>query len=81
MTASIRYEEPAPKVARIWLVRPETRNAQDDDISVIVLAAEGPHFSSGHDLRERDTLTPLREHDTVGTWCGFGRAGSEAQMA
>jgi enoyl-CoA hydratase len=96
--ASIRYEEPAPKVARIWLARPETRNAQDthllydlndaidraaqdDDISVIILAAEGPHFSSGHDLRERDTLAPMREHDTVGTWCGFGCAGSEAQMA
>jgi enoyl-CoA hydratase len=95
---SIRYEEPAPKVARIWLARPDTRNAQDthflyelndaidqaaqdDDISVIILAAEGPHFSSGHDLRERDTLTPMREHDTVGTWCGFGCAGSEAQMA
>jgi enoyl-CoA hydratase/carnithine racemase len=27
--------------------------AQDDEISVIVLAANGPHFSSGHDLRER----------------------------
>jgi enoyl-CoA hydratase len=95
---SIWYENPAPKVARIWLDRADTRNAQDtkllyelndafdraaqdDDISVIVLAAEGPHFSSGHDLRERDGLAALRERDTVGTWCGFGCAGAEAQMA
>ena len=94
----VRYENPAPKVARIWLDRAEARNAQDtkllyelneafdraaqdDDVSVIVLAAEGPHFSSGHDLRERDGLATLREHDTVGTWCGFGCAGAEAQMA
>ena len=26
---SIRYENPAPKVARIWLDRADTRNAQD----------------------------------------------------
>lgn len=95
---SIRYESPAPKVARIWLDRADTRNAQDtrllyelndafdraaqdDDISVIVLAAEGPHFSSGHDLRERDGLAAIRARDTVGTWCGFGCAGAEAQMA
>lgn len=95
---SIRYENPAPKVARIWLDRADTRNAQDtkllyelndafdraaqdDDVSVIVLAAEGPHFSSGHDLRERDGLAAIRERDTVGTWCGFGCAGAEAQMS
>jgi enoyl-CoA hydratase/carnithine racemase len=95
---AIRYENPAPKVARIWLDRPETRNAQDtrllyqlnaafdraaqdDDVSVIVLAAEGPHFSSGHDLREQDGRAALAGQRTVGTWCGFGCAGAEAQMA
>src|SRR5438876_11437803 len=29
--------------------------AQDDEITVIVLAANGPHFSAGHDLREQNT--------------------------
>src|SRR5215207_3958772 len=94
----VRYETPAPKVARIWLDRADARNAQDtkllyelndafdraardDDVSVVVLAAEGPHFSSGHDLRERDGLAAIRDRDTVGTWCGFGCAGAEAQMA
>ena len=58
------------------------RAAQDDDVSVIVLAAEGPHFSSGHDLRERDAAGgDVATFETVGTWCGFGCAGAEAQMA
>src|SRR6202040_1484070 len=26
--------------------------ARDDTVKVIILAADGPHFSSGHDLRE-----------------------------
>jgi enoyl-CoA hydratase len=96
--ASVRYEIAAPRVARIWLDRADTRNAQDtkllyelndafdraardDDVSVIVLAAEGPHFSSGHDMRERGTKATMRSRDPVGTWCGFGCAGAEAQMA
>ena len=30
------------------------RAAQDDAVKVMVLSANGPHFSSGHDLREVD---------------------------
>lgn len=55
--------------------------AQDDEIHVIVLAANGPHFSAGHDLREPDILAAMDTHATVGTWCGWGCAGAEAQMA
>lgn len=55
--------------------------AQDDDISVIVLAGNGPHFSAGHDLRERVAKDEMRDRRTVGTWCGFECAGAEAQMA
>lgn len=56
-------------VRRIWLNRPEARNAQsqqmltaldaafaeaehDPAIHVVVLAAKGPHFSAGHDLKQ-----------------------------
>jgi len=56
-------------VGRIWLNRPDARNAQnsamldeldaafrelkeDAGVRVIILAARGPHFSAGHDLRE-----------------------------
>jgi len=55
--------------------------AQDDQIKVIILAANGPHFSSGHDLRERNGADAMSNHKRVGTWCGFTCAGAESQMA
>ena len=55
--------------------------ARDDAISVIVLAANGPHFSSGHDLREADPIGILGKYETVGTWCGFSCEGAEGWMA
>ena len=57
------------------------RAAQDDEIKVIILAANGPHFSSGHDLREVNAVETMSEFATVGTWCGFTCAGAEKQMA
>ena len=57
------------------------RAAQDDAIKVIILAANGPHFSSGHDLREVNAAETMSEFATVGTWCGFTCAGAEKQMA
>lgn len=58
------------------------RAAQDDGVKVIILAAAGPHFSSGHDLREGgDIAEQMAGFDTVGTWCGFGCAGAEGRMA
>jgi len=55
--------------------------AQDDTVKVIILAANGPHFSAGHDLREQNSYQKMAEFETVGTWCGFTCAGAEAQMA
>ena len=57
------------------------RAARDDAVKVIILAANGPHFSSGHDLREREPQARMKDFRTVGTWCGFECAGAEAQMA
>ena len=57
------------------------RAARDNEIKVVILAANGPHFSSGHDLSEQNTSEVMQQFDTVGTWCGFGCAGAEAQMA
>ena len=48
------------------------------DVKVIVLRADGPHFSSGHDMRDRE---PQREFDPVSTSGGFAREGQEGQMA
>ena len=55
--------------------------AQDNDSKVIILAANGPHFSSGHDLRDTNQLEQIKAAKTVGTWCGFECAGAEAQMS
>jgi enoyl-CoA hydratase len=57
------------------------RAAQDEDISVIILAANGKHFSAGHDMAESDYQNNIRKYRTVGTVCGFGCAGAEGQMA
>lgn len=55
--------------------------AHDDDVRVIILAAEGKHFSAGHDLSETDSTGTMKRYRTVGTMCGFGCAGAEAQMS
>lgn len=41
--------------------------AQDDAIKVIIVAANGPHFSSGHDLREKAPRETQKEFRTVTT--------------
>jgi enoyl-CoA hydratase/carnithine racemase len=55
--------------------------AQDNNIKVVILAANGKDFSAGHDLFEDTRSTDLSTYGTVGTWCGFGCAGAEGQMA
>jgi enoyl-CoA hydratase len=57
------------------------RAAHDDGIVVIVLAAAGPHFSAGHDLREPDPLGAHARHRTIGTGGGFAAPGAAAVMA
>jgi enoyl-CoA hydratase len=52
--------------------------ARRTDVKVIVLQADGPHFCSGHDLRDDESH---REFDLVSTSAGFGREGQEGQMA
>ena len=45
--------------------------AHDDDIKVIIVAANGPHFSSGHHLAERDPMEVQKRHKPVTTWGGL----------
>src|SRR5260370_22238421 len=54
------------------------RAAMDDDVRVVVLAAEGKHFSSGHDLRDR---APMTDFAPVGCCGGFDLPGAEGGMA
>ena len=89
------YEKPEPGIARIWLNRPETRNAQDTamlyalndaydaamadhEVKVVILAAKGPHFSSGHDLQESNTRANMAKEKPVGTWAAADWEGAEA---
>lgn len=54
------------------------RAAFDDAVKVIVLAADGPHFSAGHDLRD---TTPVSEFPPIGNWGGYDLPGAEGHMA
>lgn len=55
-----------------------TAAMRDDHVKVVVLAADGPDFSSGHDLR--DTY-PVDEYDSRCWWGGFGLEGVEGWFA
>jgi len=52
--------------------------ARDDRVKVVILSADGPHFSSGHDLTDID---PHNDHRPVGCWGGFDLPGAEGWMA
>ena len=54
------------------------RAARDDAVKVIVLAAAGPHFSAGHDLRD---VVWHDEFDQVSTWGGYHEPGAEGWVA
>lgn len=56
------------------------RGARDESVKVIVLAAEGDHFSAGHDLREADYSAAMSRHRTVAPLGGFDGDGAVAQM-
>ena len=57
------------------------RATQDESIKVIITAANGPHFSSGHDLRERDHLETQDKFEPVTSATGYRRAGAEGRQA
>lgn len=48
------------------------------DVKVIVFDANGPHFSSGHDMRDTESMKDFR---LVGPNGGFGRPGQEGHLA
>jgi enoyl-CoA hydratase/carnithine racemase len=62
------------------------RATRDDDVKVIILAANGPHFSSGHDVFEAENRIErlqkaMSNYHTVTTAGGFERGGAEGYMA
>ena len=89
--ATVRYENPAPGVARIVLARTDKYNAinpqmifdtdaafnralRDDTVKVIILAADGKHFSAGHDIADtvENYAADMQERSPgVSGWSGF----------
>jgi len=54
------------------------RAARDSTVKVIILAADGPHFSSGHDLRDRSSMG---DFEPVSNWGGFDSPGAQGRQA
>ena len=57
------------------------RATQDEAVKVIITAANGPHFSSGHDLREQGHLDTQDKYKPVTSATGYRRAGAEGRQA
>lgn len=54
------------------------RAGHDDAVKVVILAADGPDFSAGHDLRD---TRPIADFEPVTTWGGYRLPGVEGHMA
>ncbi|HKC92009.1 MAG TPA: enoyl-CoA hydratase [Candidatus Limnocylindria bacterium] len=55
--------------------------AHDREVRVIIVAANGKDFSSGHDLREREHLENQDQFRPVGTQANYRAPGAEGRMA
>jgi enoyl-CoA hydratase len=62
------------------LDRAMRRACEDDEVSVIILAAAGDHFSAGHDLSGSEGGTPAAE-ERVTLWGQYGSPGWEGAYA
>jgi enoyl-CoA hydratase len=54
---------------------------QADAVKVIILAGNGPHFSSGHDLRPGAKNTAGVDFPPVGNWGGFAEPNAHGRFA
>ncbi|MGY4340398.1 enoyl-CoA hydratase/carnithine racemase [Bradyrhizobium sp. LM2.9] len=54
---------------------------QDDAVKVIILAGNGPHFSSGHDLRPGSKNVAGVDFPPIGNWGGFAEPNAHGRFA
>ena len=54
-----------------------TAAAFDDEVKVVILAGDGPHFSAGHDMRDKEEYEVV----PIGVAGGFAKPGAEGHMA
>lgn len=81
--AVVTLDRPEKRNAQDKRMTYELNAAFDDasrraDVKVIVLQADGPHFSSGHDLRDDE---PFDSFEPVSPNGGFSAAGQEGHFA
>jgi enoyl-CoA hydratase len=81
--AVVTLDRPESRNAQNKRMTYELNAAFDDasrrtDVKVIVLQADGPHFSSGHDLRDTESFS---EFERVSPQGGFSAEGQEGHMA
>jgi enoyl-CoA hydratase len=81
--AVVTLDRPDSRNAQNKRMTYEMNAAFDDasrrsDVKVIVLQADGPHFCSGHDMRDTESH---RDFDLVSQHGGYGREGQEGHMA
>lgn len=57
------------------------RAAREDDVKVIILASNGKHFSSGHDVMERDHHDNQERYAPITPYQQHRRPGAEGRMA
>jgi len=58
-----------------------SRAVADDEVKVVILAGADPHFSAGHDLRDKAEKQLGRDYPVVSTWGGFAAPGAEGRYA
>jgi len=91
----VRYETPAPNIARIVMARPEAHNAQGlqmtyelnaafdraahDDTVKVIILAADGRNFSAGHDLSGDGSKTWRDFPTVGTWAGFDAPGAEAR--
>ena len=94
-SAQVRYETPAPHVARVVMARPEAHNAQGlqmtyelnaafdraahDDDIKVIILAGDGRNFSAGHDLSGDGSKTWRDFPTVGTWAGFDAKGAEAR--
>jgi enoyl-CoA hydratase len=94
-STQVRYETPAPHVARIVMARPQAHNAQglqmtyelnaafdraaQDDDIKVIILAGDGRNFSAGHDLSGDGSKTWRDFPTVGTWAGFDAKGAEAR--
>src|ERR1041384_6937878 len=88
---TIVVERPEPCIARIVMNRPEARNAQNLQMTYDLnaafdqagqdVAATGPQFSPGHDLRPGAKNAAGVDFPPVGNWGGFAEPNAHGRFA